>query len=368
LPEVGAKGSRPGSGKLACPFEKERAVADFMFMDHVDGPGVGTDPKVEAVPDAKLSSFDATTDPPYVTVTEGKSRTVLLRASMQVDRIISNNEPVATARVIPSEERNYTILITGHKPGTATLTAVFRHPNPAWEARVQIVLGRLEVDVCKKRTVNLHFHFVDKDKLGNRTTLTAAAVLGDLLPRVNDIYRAANIEFKMLSHRRVPVAATEKLDFATPVMPVREKLNQVSDPVLHQFAEAFYFLPEMVLTLRDLRERREKSDQITDAIFNLSWQYNASPGHIHVWCVKVWGADDTPDANELGVTMTHAGYPPVSIIEDEPKTQLPTTLAHELGHALGLAHHPSKQALMFMASLGGTRLFRDEYRKIILRK
>jgi hypothetical protein len=327
-------------------------IVVFDVIDMIDGPGAVSNGRVEVVPDADLSSFDATVDPPYVTVRWGWRRRLLLLSDVNPGGIISSAPAVASANVIESGRHRHVVEITGHGPGTAILTPM--HTTNWWGKQ-----GTLEVDVCRQRPVYVNFHFVDKDKHGNRTSLTEAAVAAVLLPRVNDIYRAANIHFRIHHARRVPPALTQNLDFAT----------------FHQ--------------------DRRKQEQLGATLHHRNREFDSSQSHLNVWCVKAYAAADEPGLKAAGVLgrpvvpvpvvlnldvpgrnivgETHYagnGFPSYIILEDEPNDGLPLTLAHEFGHALGQEeHNPHEGALMFRSRTHiGKKLYRSDYRMITSRK
>jgi hypothetical protein len=298
------------------------------FYDRVDGPGAAAAKDVEVVTDAEVSSFDDAADPPYVTVKPGLRRFVRLRLGVRPARIESSKPSVATARLVKGDD--FTVEITGHAMGTAVLAAAVP-PPPKWEAAVAYIgLAQLDVDVPGPLVTYLDFHFVT-DAKGRTTTRTAANVRADLLPEARRLFGAANIDVQLHNHRAITVS---DLDFTTP--------NQTRDQVV----------------------------ALLDALTERSKKFDAAPYHIHVWCVPEWAAKDVAggapgtDRDEVGTSRGR-----LIVLEDKQNKATPgSILAHELGHSWGLAHNNgSARNLMHehQAGRGGTKLYRDEYRKII---
>src|SRR5262245_48366642 len=147
----------------------------YNFVDQTDAVGVALPKDVESAPDKAVSSFDDTTDPPYVTVRYGKWRVVFLISDREPARIVSDNPGVATATLKRIQDRWYMVVITAGQMGTANLRAVADHPDPKWRAVADIIVGRLEVDVCGPMVSYLDFHFVT-DSQGHPTNRSAASV------------------------------------------------------------------------------------------------------------------------------------------------------------------------------------------------
>jgi hypothetical protein len=273
-----------------------------------------------------MSSFDRSSDPPYVTVKVGKRRMVgLSTGGKDPARIDSDSPAVATGKIVKSEDGWHSIEITGKQMGTANLRAVADHPDPRWRAVADIILGRIEVDVCGPQITYLNFHFVT-DGNGQTTSRSAASVQSDIFPQMKQIYAAANIDFAIHKSRTVPVT---DVDFTT--------TNQTGD--------------QITAILDNLRDK--------------SKAFDTAKGHLNVWCVKEWGAADDPAKpwDEIGRSR---GI--VIIIEDKTSRAGPgALLAHEVGHSYGLPHNQTKSnALMAdRGAAGGLKLFKDEYRKIL---
>jgi hypothetical protein len=299
------------------------------FQDSIDEPGtVGAG--VRAVTDPGLSSFDSTAHPPYVTVPVGSKRRVSLESTIgPPERIDVSVGSVASAKYevgVTAQDflagepvgpaiTGSDVVIAGTGHGTTLLTAIV--PLQTWG------VAQLEVDVIQRRPILVNFHFVT-DKQNKKTWYDAAKVQ-TVLSDVNEIYREANIEFSLNRHRPITV----NIDFA--------QKNQSAAQI----------------------------GGIWQTLWKLSRGFDNSPKHLNVWCVQEWGASDVPGQDVRGQAWQAEG---ICIVEDENGWAAQAhNLAHELGHALGLSHNPTEGALMHpTTNKGGKKLFKDEYRRIVI--
>jgi hypothetical protein len=265
--------------------------------------------------DFEASRFDATTTPRNLTVWDDSTADVVFQAAAQPQRFVSSNPRVATASPMPQKmfqalgNQDWPVEVSGHSPGAAIIDAV--------GANGRVIPGQsLEVMVLRRQEFFLTLHFVT-DWLGGTTVRSAASMTATDVPLINHIFGPANINFVIHNSR----AVNTQIHFEDGLPNVQEL------------------------------ERRMAQ------VIRLGQQFDSSSNHFQIFCVPTfhWLDFVRPGFDVQGLTRGHT-----IIVEDGA---VDSALAHELGHAMGLAHNRVATALMNEAP-SGTFLTRADIRKI----
>ncbi len=236
----------------------------------------------------RLRGFDATATPPWQMVPVGFWREVGLSEAAGLT-LASTNPAVATAEFARQDPASLAragqrkVIVHGHRKGTAFIEA----------RRGSTVVCQLEVGVKASKTVKVAFNFV-RDNAGHRTSRALASVDG-LLRTMNSIYTPQTyIHIVKRTARWVQVNKNlgRVVRFSSHLAGVPASQHEWDD----------------VVALRD------------------------AAAHWNVFFVWEYEQDTTPfrddtDAGNLGGNC---------LFEDNAGVEVGETLAHELGHYLGV--------------------------------
>lgn len=157
------------------------------------------------------------------------------------------------------------------------------------------VIKTLEMDVKRKKTVNISFNFV-RDNAGHTTARSTASAAGWVAGMHHIFFGQSNIAIRLKTSRRVTVAQNlgAEVTFTSHI--------PAAPPGSHEW-------PVVTAT----------GDGAADMNFFLVWEYEQD-----------LTAGDGADAGALGADC---------IFEDAAGTQISETMAHETGHFLGVGDH-----------------------------
>jgi len=231
--------------------------------------------------------FDGTIIPPWQMVPINGNKTVILKNAANLD-VVSRNPAIATVEDVPKcfIHGGRELIIRGKMKGVTFIDV----KNGAQ------ILASLEVAVKNKKPLRVTFNFVE-DKAGHKTTRS----IGDVdtwVRNANDILlKQANVEVIKQNARNVKIDQ----DLGT-VVRYSKHLRGV-DPKEHEW--------DVVVAKRD-----------NAADFNVFfvWEYEQ---------------DETPNIDDSAEAGTAGGN---CIFEDNIGYQTHETLAHEIGHHLGVDH------------------------------
>ncbi len=229
----------------------------------------------------KLRGFDAAATPPWQMVPRGYSREVGLKHAAGLT-LASSNAAVATASFAahnPAELQragSRKVIVQGLKKGKAFIEA----------RQGAVALCKLEVSVKESKTVKITFNFVE-DKAGHKTT-RALASADNLLKTMNSIYTPQTfIHIVKRAARWVKIPKNLGATVDTPSAPGPEW--------------------KAVIAKRD------------------------PAAHWNVFFVRRFDVSDRPGDEDAGNAGGNC------LFEDEAGVEVGETLAHELGHYLGVA-------------------------------
>lgn len=247
------------------------------------------------VSDAKRHlGFDLLGEKEIVCRAWGKTRLMKVPPKLPgVYEFKTSNKSIVTIDSVPNPPADeWHVEITGHAPGTASVTAVR-------DGRVE---DTVKVFVYPSRTVKVNFFCCHDSRAGESPQFTLADV-PDLVARMNALFKyQANIIFE--THVLRNVTLDSSIDLRTSGQST-DKLTKI---------------------MQELRKFRDK--------------YDKSASHKNVFLVRKWGAKDRPGETEAvkrDVFGTTDGN--CCIIEDMPTKDFTVILTgHELAHTLGAQH------------------------------
>ncbi|MFO1372587.1 MAG: peptidoglycan-binding domain-containing protein [Candidatus Competibacteraceae bacterium] len=231
--------------------------------------------------------FDGTVSPPWQMVPVNDDKTVILKNADGLS-VISRNPAIATVEDVPKcfLHGGRELIIRGKMKGTTFIDV----KNGAQ------ILAMLEVAVKNKKTVRITFNFVE-DKVGHKTTRS----MGDVDTWVKNantlLTLQANVEVIKQNVRNVKIDQD-----LGPVVRYSKHLPGVN-PKEHEW--------DVVVA---------KRDNTADLNVFFVWEYEQ---------------DATPEIDDSADAATAGGN---CLFEDNITYQTHETLAHEIGHHLGVDH------------------------------
>ncbi|MCB1920027.1 MAG: peptidoglycan-binding protein [Candidatus Competibacteraceae bacterium] len=228
--------------------------------------------------------FDGAVNPPWQMVPMSGQKTVILKNAANLN-VVSRNTGIATVEDVPKcfVHGGRELIIKGKTKGTTFIDV----------KDGAITVASLEIAVKTKKTIQASFHLVE-DNAGHKTSRSASSVDG-WVKTMNDIFLPqANIQ--VTKKRAISV-----------------KINKNLGAVV-RFSK---HLPGVPASEHEWDLVTAKGDASADFNVFFVWEYeqDINPNH-----------DDT-DAGTLGKNC---------IFEDHAGTNVGDTLAHELGHTLGV--------------------------------